>query len=185
MTARNADEIVVASNGDVFVAPVGTTLPTTAEGALNVAFMALGYITEDGVTFTNSVESEGLPAWQSMQPVRTLVTGQEITASFGLMQWNEDTLKFAFGGGVYTDEGDGEFSFLLPLPEEREEFACVIDAVDGNRVYRLVFPRVTVSDLGDIQFTRGDAAALPVTVTANPDATGRAGYIYGGDTSLP
>ena len=38
------------SNGAVFWAPAGTTLPTNASDALDGAFVNLGYISEDGVT---------------------------------------------------------------------------------------------------------------------------------------
>lgn len=181
MTSRDAGQIPVASNGDVNIAPLGTALPTDVSAPLDAAFRQLGYISEDGVTVSNSVDSEGLPAWQSSQPVRTLVTGSEVTSSFELMQWNDVTLPFAFGGGTFVDNGNGTWSYPLPMPEERTEFACVIDAFDGTRAYRIVFPRVTVSDLGDISFTRSDAAVLPVTITANPDDSGRAGYLYGND----
>ena len=46
----DANELLVASSGSVYVAPVGTTLPTSATASLNAAFTELGYVTEDGVS---------------------------------------------------------------------------------------------------------------------------------------
>jgi hypothetical protein len=57
----------------------------------------------------------------------------------------------------------------------------IIEAKDGQRTYRITLPRVTASDLGDIQFTRTGAANLPVTVTALPGADGRSASICGVD----
>ena len=48
--------------GAVYSAPLGTTLPTDATTALNVAFKALGYISEDGLKNKNSPSSENVKA---------------------------------------------------------------------------------------------------------------------------
>ena len=44
--------------GAVWVAPVGTSLPTDATSVINTAFKSLGYISEDGVTNAPSMSSE-------------------------------------------------------------------------------------------------------------------------------
>ena len=46
--------------GAVFVAPKGTALPTSASEELNEAYKCLGYISEDGITVSESRESEAL-----------------------------------------------------------------------------------------------------------------------------
>lgn len=176
-------ETVIAANGMVAIAPVGTTLPGDAETALDAAFVELGYISEEGVTFSPGPETEGILAWQSLQPIRNVLTAYDVEASFTLLQWNADTLGLAFGGGVYTDNGDGTWSFLLPTPEEHKEQSMVIEGYDGENIYRIVLDRVELSDTGDITFTRSDASGLPVTVTTLAGLTaGRPGAIYGVDT---
>ena len=49
--------------GALYRAPFGTTLPTDAETALNKAFGALGYISDDGMTNENSPDSSSVKAW--------------------------------------------------------------------------------------------------------------------------
>ena len=44
--------------GAIYVAPVGTTLPTDAEVALDAAFAAMGFVSEDGVVNANSRRSK-------------------------------------------------------------------------------------------------------------------------------
>lgn len=179
-------ETVIAANGLVATAPIGTVLPTDATTALAAEFTTLGYVGEDGVIFSPSPETDGLMAWQSLQPIRTFLTAYDFEAGFTLLQWNGDTLVLAFGGGQYTDNGDGSFDFLLPTPEEREELSMVIEGYDGDKRYRIVLDRIELSDTGDINFQRADAAGLEVTVKALAGFTdGRPGAIYGDDGTLP
>lgn len=178
---RDPQEIVIAANGGVYIAPVGTTLPADADSPLDTAFVDTGYIDENGVNVSNKVETTGLPAWQSLSDVRVIVTSQTFTAKFALMQWNKATLELAFGGGLYTDHGNGAWEFALPKPGEQAEYAMVIDALDGANKYRIILERTTLSDLGDIPFLRTGASKLPVTVTALAGSDGRAAKIFGHD----
>lgn len=180
-TPRNPDTIPVAANGDVYVARYSPSLqlPTDALTAPTLDFNALGYTSEEGVTFGVETETAEIPAWQSLQPVRKPVTGQEITANFELLEWNSETLVLAFGGGNFEDNGDGTWSFTLPKSDERIQFSIIIDALDGLYRYRIILPRVTVEDLDDINFRGDDNAGLGVTVTALPDIAGEPLYLYG------
>ena len=49
--------------GAIFRAVVGTSLPQNASDALNAAFTALGYASEDGLANSNSPTSEKVKAW--------------------------------------------------------------------------------------------------------------------------
>lgn len=171
--AQNTGELVVGATGAVYVAPVGTALPTSIATALNVAFVDLGLLTEDGVTVTPSVSQEVIRAWQRLTRVRTIITERDFEMEFAMMQWNEDTVPFAMGGGAVVVDVAGppaEYSYNFPDDDVRDERAMVIEWQDGTKDYRLVIPRLEVTDLASFTVARTDTANLGVTVNvvSNP-----------------
>jgi hypothetical protein len=174
MAWNNANEIVVASNGQVYVAPIGTPLPTDSVAALNAAFIGLGYATEDGATLTVTPEVSDYMAWQSRSPVRREKVSQEVQVAIALMQWNEQTVPFAFGGGTVSGSA-GNYRYDLPKDDAAlDERALVLEANDGATKMRWVFPRGNVTDAVEAQFQRGNPASLPVTFKALAPTEGAA-----------
>lgn len=166
MPWNNANEIVVASSGQVYMAPIGTPLPSDAVAALNAAFTGLGFITEDGAALTVTPEVTDYMAWQSRTPVRREKTSQEIQIAFALMQWNEQTVPAAFGGGSVSGSA-GNYRYNLPADDAPlDERSLVLDAVDGAKHLRWVFPRGNVTEAVEASFQRGEPASLPVTFAA-------------------
>ena len=84
-----------AATGAIFVAPLGTTLPTDATTAKNGAFVELGYVSEDGVTNSNSTNSADIKAWggdtNTTDSVRTGNTGHPDTKCYKpkLCDWKQ------------------------------------------------------------------------------------------------
>jgi hypothetical protein len=174
--AQLSDEVVVGSNGSVYVAPVGTALPTNIAGALNVAFKELGYVSEDGITFTNGQEIEDINAWQSFYPIRKVVTSKSTSVQFVLRQWNEDTVKLAFGGGTISRTA-GVTTYLPPEPGTLDERAMIIEWEDGSETFRLVLPRGLVSGEVESNVVRSAAADLPISFDVTPSGNPVAGNL--------
>lgn len=179
---NNSDEITVASGGQVYVAPVGTALPTSPTANLNSAFVGLGFASEDGVTITVTPDITEFAAWQSRQSVRRELTAQELQASFSLLQWNEETVPLAFGGGSITAVSGG-YRYNFPSGSDSlDERAMIIDADDGDRRTRFVFPRGNVVESVESQFTRASMSMLPITFKAlEPTDGAGAGYVLFSD----
>jgi len=74
--------------GALFRAPAGTALPTDAVTALAEAYKCLGYVSEDGVTNSTSIDSDEIKAWGG-DTVLTPQTGK--TDTFKLACWNPST----------------------------------------------------------------------------------------------
>lgn len=172
--AQDSDEVVIGSSGDIYVAPVGTTLPTDPTASLAAGWSgSLGYVTEDGVQWAPNFEINQIPAWQSFYPVRTLITGRNISVGFSLMQWNTPSLILAFGGGAVTEPSGNVFRYSPPSASELDERALIVEWADGDKDYRLVVPKGLVSDLGETQLARTEAAVLPITFTINAPPEGQ------------
>ncbi len=66
LTTPNSKNVSVGKPkkaGAIFRAPLGSTLPTDATTTLDAAFVQLGYASEDGLTNSNSPESDNIAAW--------------------------------------------------------------------------------------------------------------------------
>lgn len=168
--AVDANDVVVGANGSVHVAPAGTAVPTTAVVALDAAYIEVGYLSEDGVTFTDGAEVEDINAWQSFYPIRKIVTARSAGVEFVMKQWNEVTLKLAFGGGSIK-RGGTSTTYAPPGPSDLDTRALVVTWADGVNDYRLVFPRGLVSGEVETQLVRTSAADLPISFAATPNTS--------------
>lgn len=171
---QDSDEIRVAAEGSVNLAPVGTTLPTNL-GNLNAAFFDVGYLDENGVTITDGVTVQDIMAWQAPDPIRKNVTARTKTVAGALQQWNVDNYKVAHGGGEWTQPSPGVYRYDPPADEDGlTEYACVLDWQDGDYDHRIVIPRVVMQEGVTTQLVRTSSAKLPITLAAlRPDTGGR------------
>src|SRR5690349_4637278 len=184
--AQDTKEIKVLSAGDLYVAPVGTKLPTKVDEVLDKAFVNLGLTSEDGVTFTNGKEVEDIHSWQRTTPSRRIVTGRSYTAAAQLQQYNRENYAVALVGGEWTEPSTGVYRYDPPTDTDAlAEYAVVIDAQDGGREDRAVIMRATVEGDVETQFVRNAAALLPVTFSAlTPDEATRPWYYLSNDEAF-
>jgi hypothetical protein len=180
----SADEVVVGASGRVYVAPVGTTLPSTPTSSLDSAFVDLGYTSEDGVTLNFAKNSEDINVWQSAFPVRKIGTGFEASAAFTLRQWNAETISLAFGGGTVAETSTGVYTYTPPDVSEMDERAAVIEWQDGTKSYRWVIARCTVSEGVETNLVRTGAADLPIALAVLGDDAGDPWYLVTDDPSF-
>lgn len=160
--AVDVDQVVIAANGQVYVAPLGTTGPTNIATALNAAFIDLGYTSADGVQITPGLSTNPIMAWQSFYPIRRIVTERSFEIGLTLLEWSDVSLKLALGGGSVATAGS-IYTYTPPAPEEIDYRAMVLAWQDGTKSYRLHLPRVMVSDVGAMNLQRSDAAGIPLT----------------------
>lgn len=177
-TATNVSTGKPAKAGAIFHAPLGTPLPTDTDTALNEAFKALGYVSEDGLTNDNSPESDQIKAWGG----DTVLNMQsDRPDSFGLTLievLNKDVLKTVYGDTNVTEDASGNIT-VKATADEMGSGSWVIDMVmRGSRKKRIVIPNGTISELGTITYKDDEAVGYELTITDVPDATGVYHYEY-------
>ena len=126
--------------GAVFRAPLGTTLPTTADESLNSAFVNQGYCSEDGLTNNNSKETEKIKAWGG-ETVYALTTEHNDEFGITLIEvTNPEVLK--------TVHGDSNVSGTLAAgltvkvnADENPESVWVVDMILHGVMKRVVIPK--------------------------------------------
>lgn len=165
--------------GHVFRAPVGTTLPTDALTALNSAFVDMGYISEDGVTNSNSPESEIIKAWGGT-PVLTVMTSKDDTwqATF-ISAMNVEVQKMVYGDSNVTGSDLATGITVTANTKDLQEYEYVIEMIcKGGVAHRVVLPKAKPSEIGDVVYTDSDAVGYDVTLSCSADDAGNTHYEY-------
>lgn len=177
--AQDASEVVVGADGAFYTAPysAATSLPENIATAIPGAFNEHGFLSEDGVTFRDGKEVEGIPAWQSFYDLRKVISAKSSGIECVLRQFNPDNAMLAFGGGD-VDVTGGVAIYTPPTPEEIAEVHAVVEWEDGDYTFRLVLPRAMASDDVESELVRTAALDLPLTLEATP-----AGKPVAGDPS--
>lgn len=178
------------STGGVLRGPLGTALPTDVTTAPGVAFKALGYVSEDGLTETVERSTDKIRAWGG-DTVKVVQTEYGVTYSFTLIEaTREDVLKAVYGEGNVTTtpatSSAGALSTVVLNSETLEHAAWVFEIKDGDARIRIVVPDGQVTEIGEVTYADGEAVGYEVTVEAFRDEAidGQAiKYITNGVTS--
>ena len=165
--------------GAVYRAPKGTTLPTDATSSLSGAFVDMGYISEDGVTNSNSPSTTKVKDWSGRT---VLIVNNERPDSFKLKfieSINPNVLQSAYGAANVTlDAVNGQITVTVDA-DDPGEYVYVIDMIlrDGA-LKRIVIPCGALSALGDIVYKGDQAIGYELTLDDLPDSSGNYHYEY-------
>lgn len=174
---NNVSAVKPRISGCVYRAPIGTTLPTDATTALAAAFKDLGYISEDGITNSNTRESEDVKAYGGDVVARPETGKTDSYQMTFIESKNTETLKAVYGDTNVTGTAADGIQVRVNS-KELEPAVWVIDQImAGNMMRRTVIPNGKVTELGDITYTDGEVTGFETTVSALPYAA------YDGDTS--
>lgn len=180
--ALQADQVRVGITGEVYKAPKGTTAPTDATGALDAAFVGLGYVSEDGVTENWDDSVDNIVAWQNATTVRSAVTESTGTLAFTLIQTNADILEAYHRGSTMTEPSPGEYQ-LDVKPIQSDPSAWVLDVIDGNVHERIFIGNGEITERGEVMYANGEPIGYPVTITFYPDTNGNLMQKFSDDIS--
>lgn len=178
-----------SATGAVRAADLGTALPTTAVAVPNVAFAALGYIGEDGLSQTTERSVEKIRAWGG-DVVRTVQTEHGVTYQLAFLETSALVLAEVYGAENVTTTAATTLSGSLNTVKVKSgtlpRKSYIFDMKDGNALVRVVVPNGQIVEVGDVQYVHTNAVQYSVTIEAYPDATDVKAYIYTvGDDKLP
>ena len=156
-----------AITGAIYRAPLGTTLPTSATASLNAAFKCLGYVSEDGLTNSNTASTEQIKAWGGDIVAQPQTEKPDTFAATFIEALNEDVLKTVYGD----DNVEGAIATGLTVHANSKELpvSCyVCDTIIGSYIKRIVIARGQVTEVGDIEYKDDSVIGYPLTMTAFP-----------------
>ncbi|MEV8167338.1 hypothetical protein AB0O70_05380 [Microbacterium paraoxydans] len=162
VNANNA-RIFGSDNDAIYLAPLGTTLPTSLDDELDPAFEDVGWLNGDGITesLTGSVEKSR--GYQGNGVVRTRISEPGTTVAFVALETKKQTNELRYvtkastttAGVRKTTRGSGQ---------RVVKRACVIDKFDSDDVTikeRDVIEVLEISPNGDRVATNADIAMYP------------------------
>lgn len=164
-------------SGYIWVAPLGTTLPTDATTELDTTFVGLGYLSEDGLTEPASltvgddiVAAGGDTVAQADPTFSKTWTGTCIEAL------NEDLLKVAYGAANVTVTGattskDGVITVREQAGDLEHHVIVIDEMLKGGRKRRNVMADATFLITGDISHVHTALVNFEFTINAYPTAT--------------
>ncbi|MHC0429968.1 phage tail tube protein [Streptomyces sp. O3] len=169
MAAMNPNQIRVAGNGRILVAPVGTAAPTDIVTEWGADWHELGYTGSDGVKFGRKEKVTHVDTWQSVGPARFIYADRDLTVKFDMLQFNSDTLPLYFGGGAVTETaaGSGVYTYDIASDPVADERALGLEFTDGTDVtYRFIVPRGQVTETDEVEMNRKGSLKLGITFMA-------------------
>ncbi len=172
-------------SGYIWVAPLGTALPTDATTELASTFVGLGYLSEDGLTepasFTagdDIVAAGGDTVAQADPTFSKTWTGTCIEAL------NEDLLKVAYGSTnvsieAATSTKEGSITVKEKAGEVEHHVIVIDEMLKGGRKRRNVMADATFLITGDISHVHTALVNFEFTINAYPtaDAPAQTQYI--------
>ncbi len=176
--ARADDLAVVGANGGGWCAPLGTAQPVNPQAAPASPWMALGAISDDGLSMGFDEDSESFTPWGLTSPFRTVITSSTRTFQFTLWETKRPIVRSVmFRQDVADlDPTGGIVTFAESGSAEPDRRAWIFDIYDGDNFERIYVPEGEVTDRGDITAAQGEMQGYEVTVTAYPDAAGNISY---------
>lgn len=167
-----------AIGGAIYVAALGTTLPTDASTA-PTSFTSLNAISDAGLTRAIEQDTTVVKAWGG-DTVLVLDNGKTETFQFGMLDAHSvDALKILYGDSNVTGTTLSGGITVKSNNTERVGHAFVVDMVEsGSTLHRICIPDGIVTEIEDITYVDNEAVVYGVTITAIADSSKNTSYDY-------
>lgn len=169
-TATNA-RVYGGEDSAVFVAPTGTTAPTDPTSDPDVAFVEVGWLSDNGVTENRSVNATQVYAMQNSSLIRTVKSQDTATFAFEALEENAVVLGLARPGSTATTT-TGVTHTSVKASTVQDLRAFVIDLKDGGVNKRYIIPNGEVTSYPAPAYQGTNVTVWAFTVTPYPDSNG-------------
>lgn len=165
------------TTGAIFRAPLGTALPTDAKTELATAFNELGFVSDSGVSNSNSGNSEDVYAWGG-NPVLNIQNEKSDEWKLTLIEaLNPEVLKTVYGEGNVT-VSDSTITVKAGAAQLADAVYVIDMALKGGALKRVVIPVGALSEVGDIVYKDDEPIGYEITIKAMDDGKGFTHYEY-------
>lgn len=168
--AGDNDNPRIWAGADVYVAPLGTTLPTNTTTALNAGFEALGLLSDEGMTESRNEEQTDHYSWGGNK-VRT--SRRKFDKRYTVTALEDTPVVFELvnpGSSAVTAGGVTTRTLVPPVTDRR---AFVIELTDGTITKRKVIPTGEIVGIGESSISDNALTAYAITIA-----------VYGNETEI-
>lgn len=164
MAVNSANARIFGSDTDaIYLAPLGTPLPTSIDDALNPAFEDVGWLHSDGITETFTGSKSEIRGHQGQRVVRTRIETPGTTIGFHALESKPQTKALRYDEKSVTVT-NGVRKVRRGAGQKVQARAAVVDVFDADDVTvkeRHVIERFEIVADGERVFAGSDIAGFP------------------------
>lgn len=164
MAVNSANARIWGSDTDaIYLAPLGTPLPTSIDDALNPAFEDVGWLHSDGITETFTGSKSEIRGHQGQRVVRTRIETPGTTIGFHALESKPQTKALRYDEKSVSVT-NGVRKVRRGAGQKVQARAAVVDVFDADDVTvkeRHVIERFEIVADGDRVFAGSDIAGFP------------------------
>lgn len=171
---KNADNVRIYGGLDdaVWIAPLGTTLPTDLVLELPSPWVELGWLAEDGIPLSMTTDVQSFRGHQGGSLLRRKVVSTEKGISFTALEESPVVWKLYYGAGdpVETEAGSGVARVDLPESVGSQSYAAVVQLNDEDVTKFLCVERLDIGDREDVAHSGTDLTGYGISGSIIGDA---------------
>lgn len=168
--------------GGIWKVPFTVALPTDASSPIPPEAVLLGGVSENGIKFTTTRDTEKKIDWNS-EKVRSIQTSKDDTLEVEFIEFlNPAVLALVHGSDNVTvvpaTATTGTQITTKSVSDQLEHAAYIIDVLDGKAKRRHVIPDAQPDQIADVMEKPGDLSIWGITFDLFPDTQGSTHYTY-------
>jgi len=171
-STANVSKTKFVQGGYFFSAPIGTTVPTDYNTALDAAFVNVGYVSKDGVS--EDISSSSSSETDANGDVIWVGSSERTeTIKLKLVEIRKDSLAEIYGHSNVTTDTTKKMLTANHKNGGHDARIYVLELLlEDGRKWRQVIHNGTVTEVGTLSLASTELAGREITITAATNAAG-------------